>query len=288
MLLAILFCHSLAFASITENGRGMLFGADHAFFVTAASGWVLDNQSGVRQGLHMVFYPVGRTWSDSPVIIYGRAVPKSEVPTIKSHIERTVEEFHKNGSPNYTGERQPSIKLPNSKKVDLYHFSGDQWGNYEAAAYYDEKDTINYLIFNARTKESFNKYLKNFREISLTYKNIYTSPSTSNKMEVDKLILESKKHLKFPGGQEYETKAIQAVGHQMANFMRDCTSYLSNDELPPFHLFIRINGDGTTSGLEVYPTNALSVCFKGLMSNIKYPSHAFDSFLIDIEMKVTE
>ncbi|MFX0202900.1 MAG: hypothetical protein ACFFCW_42900, partial [Candidatus Hodarchaeota archaeon] len=79
-LLAFLFCHSLALASITEKGTGMLFGEDHAFSVTAISGWVLDNQSGVRQGLHMVFYPVGRTWADSPVIIYGRAVSKSEIP----------------------------------------------------------------------------------------------------------------------------------------------------------------------------------------------------------------
>ena len=176
-LLAIWLCQSVALASITEKGKGMLFGGDHAFFVTAASGWVLDNQSGVGQGLHMVFYPADKTWANSPVIIYGRAVPKYEVPTIKSQVERTVEDFHKKGSPDYMGERQPSIKLSNGKPIELYHFSGDQWGNYEAAAYYDEKDTINYLIFNARTKESFIKYLNDFLEIALTYKNIYTPPS---------------------------------------------------------------------------------------------------------------
>jgi hypothetical protein len=102
------------------------------------------------------------------------------------------------------------------------------------------------------------------------------------------LILESEDHLKLPGGQEYEAKAIKAVGQLMANFMRDCTSYLSSDELPPFHLFIRINSDGTTSGLEVYPTNALSVCFKGLMSDVIFPPHTYRSFLLDIETKVTD
>lgn len=286
-LLAILFCHSVAFAIITEKGRGMLFGGDHAFFVSAVSGWMLDNQSGVRQGLHMVFYPVGNTWADSSVIIYGRAVPKSGVPTVKSQVERTVQEFRKNGSPNYKGEKQPSLNIPEGKNVDIYYFSGDQWGNYEAAAYIEETDTINYLVYNARTKESFEKYLNDFYGIVKTYKNIYTSSSTLNKSDVGKLIQEAENQLKRPGGQEYEAKAIKMAGQQMANFMRDCTSYLSNDKFPPFHLFLRINSDGTISESFVYPTNPLSVCFTGLMSAIRHPSHGFDSFLLNIEMKVT-
>jgi hypothetical protein len=155
MLLAILFFHSLALAGIAEKGRGMLFGADHAFFVTAASGWVLDNQSGIGQGLHMVFYPVAYTWPDSPVIIYGRAVPKSKVRTIRSLVERTVEEFHQNESPHFRGERKKSIRLPNGKDADIYHFSGDQWGNYEAGAYYAEKDTINFLTRTSRNQTGF-------------------------------------------------------------------------------------------------------------------------------------
>ena len=48
-------------ANITEGGTGMIFGSDHAFCFTAPAGWVLDNQSGVQQGLHMVFYPVGQS-----------------------------------------------------------------------------------------------------------------------------------------------------------------------------------------------------------------------------------
>ncbi len=79
----------------------MLFGADHAFAVTAKSGWVLDNQSGVSQDLHMVFYPKGKTWANSPIIIYGRAIPGTEVKSIKAQVENTVTDFRQNGSPNY-------------------------------------------------------------------------------------------------------------------------------------------------------------------------------------------
>lgn len=89
-----------------------------------------------------------------------------------------------------------------------------------------------------------------------------TPPADITKIEIDDLILESKKHIKSQKGKEYETKAIKSVGQQIANLMQDCTSYLSNVETRPFHLYIRINSDGIPSDLVVYPTNALRACFK--------------------------
>jgi hypothetical protein len=287
MLLAFFFCHSIAYAGITETGRGMLFGSNHTFFVSAVSGWVLDNQSGINQGLHMVFYPVGMTWADSPVIVYGRAVPKLEVSTIEAQVKKTIEEFHKNGNPNYLGEKKSSIKAKKGKEAEVYYFSGDQWGNYEAVAYYDEKDTINFVIYNARSKELFEKYVKDFLEIANSYENIYNPPSSLKKSQAEELIAESEKQLNAPGGKEYETIAIQASGQQMATYMRECTSYLPKEALPTFNLFIRINRDGTGSELEVYPANTLSNCFKGLMSGIKHPAHNFESFLLNIKIITT-
>lgn len=285
-LISILICHSVAFASITECGKGMLFGADHAFYFSAVNGWVLDNQSGVRQGLHMVFYPLGQTWTDSPVIIYGRSVSKSNSPSIKDQVKETVEEFKTNGSPYYHGERKTSLKLPSGKEFEIYFFSGDQWGNYEAAAYTEETDTINFLVFNARSKDIFDAHIEDFYQIVGTYQNAYQSESASSKDQADRLINEAAEQLNQKGGKEYEKKVIHSAGQQMADFMRDCTSYLSDSELSPFHLFIRINNDGSMADSVTYPTNALSVCFKGLMSEIKHPPHSFDSFLVDIEMRL--
>ena len=99
LLLATLF-PGAALADITEGGTGMLFGADHAFKFTAPKGWVLDNQSGAQQGLHMVFYPANQTWSKSPVMAYGVSVPKDrKVRSIQDQVKNTIEDFHYNGSP---------------------------------------------------------------------------------------------------------------------------------------------------------------------------------------------
>ena len=46
--IAAIFVSFSASAEITEGGRGILFGEDHAFAVTATKGWVLDNQSAAR------------------------------------------------------------------------------------------------------------------------------------------------------------------------------------------------------------------------------------------------
>lgn len=274
-------------AGITEGGRGMLFGTDHAFAVTAKSGWVLDNQSGVGQGLHMVFYPKGETWLNSPVIIYGRAVPAAEVADVKTHVENTVSEFRKNGSPNYSGEKQPPLVLKNGRKTELYFYSGDQWGNYEAAVYFREDDTINYLVFNSRSKENFDKYLKDFQQIASTYQNLYRPAAVVTVEKLNSLKKESSSMLKKPEGKEYEAAAVQAVGQTMATAMRDCTDYIRNKEMPAFSYFVRIDKEGGIVESYIYPTNALSACFSGLMSNAQYPAHTFESFLLNIEMKVT-
>ena len=275
-----------AVASVTEGGRGMLFGGDHVFAVTAKSGWVLDNQSGVSQGLHMVFYLKGFEWSNSPVIIYGRAVSTSEVPTIKLQIEHTISDFHSSGSPNYSSKEQAPLILANGRKAEIYYFFGDKWGNYEAVAYFKEADTINYLVFNSKTENNFFKYISDFRQIVYSYKNLYTPPSTLSKGKLDELKRESTSILNKTGGKEYESKAVQSIGKKMASVMRDCTSYLPNKKLQAFSYFVRINGDGEINNSYIFPTNALSGCFKGLMSNARYPKHMFGSFVLNIKMKV--
>lgn len=285
--LVILLVSFSASANITEGGRGMLFGQDHAFAVTAAPNWVLDNESAVNQRLHMVFYPIGGTWSNSPVIVYGRAVPVTHAMTIKSQVEQTVSDFHKNGSPNYSSKAKPSLALPNGRKAEIYYYAGDRWGNYEAVAYIQETRTINYLVFNSRTKENFEKYIGDFQKIVSSYQNLYTTPAKFPIVTQEKLERESSSLLSKAGGKEYESKAIQAVGNNMASAMQDCTSYLHGKQLPGFSYFVRIAGDGRITESYIFPANALSECFNGLMAGAKYPTHTFGSFVLNIEMNVS-
>ena len=98
-------------------------------------------------GLHAVFYPVGETWADSPVIMYAKAVGKSDSDaTVKAFVEATIKDFKDAGSIKVKAEKKDSIKIDEDRAAEIWFYTGDQWGNYEAAAYIDEESTINFFI----------------------------------------------------------------------------------------------------------------------------------------------
>ncbi len=280
------FLLSSSSAEITGQGTGMLFGADHAFFFTAPQGWVLDNESAVKQGLHMVFYPVGYTWSNSPVIAYGRKVSKNEtVRSIQDQVEATLKEFHEKGSPNYKAAQGGMLTVPQGKQAHIYYYEGDQWGNYEAAGYIEEKNTINFVVFNSRTKADFEKYLPAFKQLVATYWSAGSSQPVDDRA-FKELVREAKQMSKTPDGKDYERTVIQRAGNTVATFMRACSSYVGDSEVRPFEAIFRIKPDGTISEAFVKPDTALSTCFEGLFLHTKHPAHRFDSYLLHIDMRI--
>jgi hypothetical protein len=284
VFLLIPFC---APAEITEGGSGVLFGVDHAFEATATPGWVLDNQSGIVQGLHMLFYPKQESWPDSPVIIYGRSVPTSEVPDVNALVANTIRDFHTDGNPDYAGTRQAPMVLQNGREAELYFYSGDQWGNYEAVVYIQEADTINYLVFTSRSKELFERHIQDFRQIAASYQNRYRPTAELVAEKHAALKRQASAQLQKPGGKEYEAKAVQAVGQTMANAMRDCTARMAQEAIPAFSYIVRIAGDGGVVESNIYPPTATGACFSAIMERARYPAHGFESFLLNIEMNVS-
>lgn len=274
-----------AHCEITEEGIGVLFGSEHLFAAKAEKGWVLDNQSGTRQGVHMLFYPLGETWAKSPVMIYGRSATLPRTTTIGDFVKKTEADFHNNGSPDYKGKYIGKIYTVHNKSADIYHYSGDQWGNFEAVAYFRETDSVNFLVFNARTKESFDKYVSDFERIAKSYVNMFKSPQTTPKGLHKQLKEESDSHIVSEEGQQYEKKAVSDKGRAIANIMRGCFSYMKDEEFPDFEYLVRINKNGNIDGSYVFPTNSLTNCFRGLMMFETYPKHNFETFVLSLNMK---
>jgi len=288
VLMLLIPCH--AEAAITERGTGLLFGADHAFNFTAPKGWVLDNQSGISQGLHMVFYPSGQTWKSSPVIAYGMSVAKdSEVRTVTDQVRRTVEDFRNNGSKDYSSETKEDIPLQDKKTAKVYFFHGDQWGNYEAAGYIEEMGTINFLVYNAKNKSNFEKGLPAFKSILTSYKNAYEQKNIEkDEATFDQLIREAKEFENSKDGSDYIKKFFQSYGNTLADTMKSCTSYTARGEKAQFDLLLRIKTDGGVSETLIRPSNGLTTCVKALVKDTNHPPHKFESALIYINMFVKE
>ena len=157
-------------ADILPQGLGIIYGKDHVFSLTAPKGWVLDNESAVNSGVHAVFYEEGGSWANSKVVAYARSRPiNKNIKTVKDAVDFLLLDFHKNGSPNYKGKKIKEIKTDSGEKGVIYHFTGDQWGNYEAACYFKEEKTINMVILTSRDKELFDTALSTFESLCKSY-----------------------------------------------------------------------------------------------------------------------
>lgn len=160
----------LAMADILEEGRGIIYGKDHAFSLQAPKGWVLDNESAVQQGLHAVFYPKGESWADSTVMAYARGKPKTaDMATAEDVAKAVVKDFQANGSPNYASKHVKTLKTDSGREAIIYHFTGDEFGNTEAVAYFVEEKSINFLVFNSRDPKVFADSLDVFEALAKSY-----------------------------------------------------------------------------------------------------------------------
>jgi hypothetical protein len=77
--------------------NGVVYGPKAAFAIAAPTGWVLDNKSGVVDGLPCVLYPKDSTWQTAPVVMYAK---------IASTTYEDAREFIKIAIENMTKQRQ--------------------------------------------------------------------------------------------------------------------------------------------------------------------------------------
>ncbi|MFC4994647.1 hypothetical protein [Rubritalea tangerina] len=157
-------------AAVIPEGTGIIYGKDHVFSLKAPKKWMLDNESAAKQGVHAVFYKQGGSWENSTTVAYARARPiDSEVKSIEDAVKYLIKDFKQNGNPNYAGKKVKTLKSESGNKGTIYHFSGDQWGNYEAVCYFKENKTINMIILTGRNKKDFESSLKAFESLCKSY-----------------------------------------------------------------------------------------------------------------------
>jgi hypothetical protein len=269
----------------------MLFGEDHAFYLTAPPGWVLDNKSGVNQGVHMAFYPLGFTYQNSPVFAYGRSASLTgEIKTIEDLAQSTIQDFKNNGSVSFTGRKEKTIQLPGGKTAEVYFYSGDRWGNYEAAGYILEKKTINFLVFNSRYKKAFDDSIEKFYEILRSYKNAFQEDVPGyderqfkdyvNRAEADK---------ETHHGKVYEDLLTSTQTKDLEKLFRECLAYEDKDSaVDHVEAVFLIEPNGHIRESYVWPVNALTNCLKGAATSLEIPSHQLPVFHWHVSLKISD
>lgn len=136
------------------------------FVLTAPKGWVLDNKSGVSQGLQAVFYPQGSSWKSGTIVMHANAYHKRNATeeTLETVVAGDVTEFKKKSEKLRVVEAAP-LPTRKDKKAVARYFDGDTFGNSEAIAYLDEGKVVVMLVLSARTKKEFEMAMPAFNEL---------------------------------------------------------------------------------------------------------------------------
>ncbi len=178
VLLLIAFC-LLCCANLSAQDKklpeqyvgGIVYGKDHVFALSAPKGWVLDNTSGVKMGLHAVFYPKGSSWENSAAVMYANTIRKNldQKETLNQVIEADLDGYKKHSPTVKVADAGQLPTKHEAQKAIVKYFSGDRNGRFEAVAYIDEKKTVIVLVLTAKTKKDFEDALPNFKELVASY-----------------------------------------------------------------------------------------------------------------------
>jgi hypothetical protein len=161
------------------EGYAVLRGKDYVFQLKAPRDWVLDNESGRDQGLNVVFYPKNSTWASSSAICYARVRTLDDtVKTIEDQVKDTLKVFREAGSIDVQAKYVQTLTTRDASKAKIYYFSQDKFGNYEATAYYQGKNSIHFVTLTCPSRQSFEYSLAAFDALVTSYEDL-TKPSTS-------------------------------------------------------------------------------------------------------------
>jgi len=153
-----------------DMNSGIVYGADHAFTVVAPKGWVLDNQAGVKEGLHAVFYPFGSSWAKSTRVMYANTASKKVKgqETLAELMRYDVENFRKK-FPKLATEDIGTWETKAKEKARVINFTNEDPELFEAVAYIDAPTVIVVFVLSADSQKEFEDSLPSFRTLLREY-----------------------------------------------------------------------------------------------------------------------
>ncbi|HQM74752.1 MAG TPA: hypothetical protein PLL62_05910 [Candidatus Saccharicenans sp.] len=147
-----------------QSDGAIVYGSEAAVLVSSPEGWVIDNVSGVNQGLHCVMYPEGSSWGKGNEVMYINISLCEPGEAIEDSIAGDVGKFKEKYPEAITNELEP-VTTVSGQKVLIRTFSGGSYNNYEAVGYARFKNSLICYVLTSRDKKGFEANLDNFRRM---------------------------------------------------------------------------------------------------------------------------
>ena len=147
----LLFCSPIS-AQETYPG-GIVYGPKAAFNIAAPEGWVLDNTSGVEQGLPCVLYPKGSSWEDAKTIMYAK-IASTQFEDVNTFVAMAIKEMQKTHG-------KPKEKIASGKTRDGHDYfineypATKSYSQWERVAYIQLPHAVAYIVLSSRDKANY-------------------------------------------------------------------------------------------------------------------------------------
>lgn len=279
-LLIIIFLSTKVFA----NDAGIIWGQGHLYSLKSPKGWVLDNVSGKRRGLHAVFYPVGGSWANSKAVMYANvAVKESGQNNIKELIDYSLVTL-KAKSPNVKVKDLETVTV-GEKTVVIKEWLNNM-NNHEAVAYIEESKVIVLLVLTSQDKSEYTKSLTAFRELIGSYNFYSDNPDYKavSDSQLKPLIKTAKNHSTTESGSEYEKQVTKTLGSYMGIVLRGCAEHLK--KMDDIDVVFQVSKLGISTKA-YWSNNDTTQCFmqNGIL-NWVFPEPPIDKFHLHLAIKM--
>ncbi len=160
-------------------GTGILHGRGHVFKLTAPSGWVIDNQAGVPQGLHAVFYRAGESWQDFSAGMYANgSAPEKKKPVDLGAFMHADSTYFVEAEPGVKILTAAPIQTSDGREAIVRHFLEGPYGTFEAVAYIEEETAIATIVLVTHSRDVFEQALPSFAQLVQSYQFLGTELQT--------------------------------------------------------------------------------------------------------------
>jgi hypothetical protein len=159
-----------AATSDRKGDCGIIYGDQHSFIACAPTGWQLDNESMVKDGIYAAFYPISSTFAEAMkngTILYVSTMSgtSSDKLTVDEAMQRDAKETVSK-SPETVVRALPDLSAGKvtAKVQELFH-----QGNFDAVAYVQSPNVVVLFVISSATEEGFKKSYPAFKELVRSY-----------------------------------------------------------------------------------------------------------------------
>src|SRR5437763_14310922 len=134
---------------------GVVYGSKAAFKIDAPGGWVLDNNSGVKQGLPCVLYPKDSSWADAKTIMYAK-IASTEFEDVNEFVAWAIQGMKaKHGTPK---EKIASGKTKDGHDYFINEYPATKtYSQWERVGYVQLPQGVAFIVLTSRDKASYQK-----------------------------------------------------------------------------------------------------------------------------------